>query len=104
MVYIVKNNKIVLSENKNKNGLYMISLENTDEEQPELPYQHKINMNTTLANNSQQDNTKRGILDYYHRCALCLRLSTWTEEIDKVFFNTRPGLTSATVKKYLPHG
>ena len=85
MVYIIRHNKAVLSGKRHTNGLYMIILEATNEEQPEIPKQHKSNIDVALANNVQQDKTEKIILDYYHICALYPTVSTWTETIDNIF-------------------
>ena len=47
-------------------------------------------------------NTKAELVQYLHRCAFSLVVSTWTKAIDVGYFATWPGLTSELVRKHLP--
>ena len=46
--------------------------------------------------------TKADLVQYLHRAAFSLVVSTWTQAIDSGLFATWPGLTSDLVHKHLP--
>ena len=80
----------------------MINLEEVSSKHPELPKDCTEDVDVALANNAHYDQTKKEIIDYYHRCALCPRMSTRIESIDKDFCSTWPGITNAAVRKHIP--
>ena len=46
--------------------------------------------------------TESDLVQYLHRAAFSLVVSTWTQAIDSGFFATWPGLTSDLVLKHFP--
>ena len=59
MIYIVKDNKIILHCKTNITRLYRINLETIPSELPPLPPKHKSNIDAALANNVQHNKTKK---------------------------------------------
>ena len=65
----------------------MINLEEGSSKQPGLPKEYTYSVDVELANNAHNNQTKKEIIEYYHRCALCPTVSTCTEAIDKIFYH-----------------
>lgn len=57
---------------------------------------------TQTANNAYNMQTKRELITFLHAAAFSPTVTTWCAAIDKGFFCTWPGLTSAMVRKHLP--
>jgi hypothetical protein len=55
-----------------------------------------------VANSAYKQKTIEDLITFLHATAGSPTVATWGPAIDKGFFNTWPGLTSALVRKHLP--
>ena len=58
--------------------------------------------NTHIANNAYTKQTKQQLVTWLHAAAFSPVVATWCAAIDRGYFLTWPGLTSALVRKHLP--
>jgi hypothetical protein len=65
---------------------------------PTKPPQHVV----TVANSTYKQKTLQELLSFLHATAGSPTVATWCPAINRGYYNTRPGLTSQLVRKYLP--
>ena len=89
----------VIGKRDMRTGLWFVDIDKNTAAAP-LPQQHPSYSHQ--ANSAYEQKSKEDLINFLHRAAFSPYVSTWTSAIDKNFFSTWPGLTTDTVRKFLP--
>ena len=108
-IVFTKNNVFVLSQEKvilagvraQSRDIWFINLKHSQRAPSSLDLSSTISITHAVLNYAHNIKSTKNLIKFYHRCCCSPVISTWKAAIRKSFFATWPGLTCATIDKYL---